>query len=170
MIRDWLLPQGHKPVVTDTQSYKSSETSQNSQERLCLSISLASSGTFWDILNLELPTALVLHEARVSLKRKAVGCKQNEEIKRKNAVNLFWVLAHAWIQKLFDLLTLSDVRKTSPFLLRLNEQNVFLSSAMARVLTITTLSFDWLMWQSRIISFFILNDPSHRKQDSGIAK
>ena len=35
--------------------------------------------TFWDILNLKLPTALVLHEARVSLKRKAVGCKQNEE-------------------------------------------------------------------------------------------
>lgn len=155
-------------MLTDTQSYKSSETSQNSQERLCLSLSLASVVHFeifwtWNFLR---PWCYM---KRGSLKRKAVGCKQNEEIKRKNAVNLFRVLAHAWTQKLFDLLTLSDVRKTSPFLLRLS-WIVFLSSAMARVLTITTLSFDWLMWQSRIISFFILNDPSHRKQDSGIAK
>ena len=147
---------------------QSSKSSQNSQEELCLSLSLAS------IVHFEIFWTWNFLRPWCYMKRGSLWKGRQSDasrMKRKNAVSLFRVLAHAWTQKLFDPLTLSDVRKTSPSLLKLIGI-VFPSSAMARVLTITTLSFDWLMWQSRIIFFFfcILNDPSHRKQDSGIAK
>lgn len=138
-------------MLTDAQSYKSSETSQNSQGRLSLPLSLAS------IVHFEIFWTWNFLRPWYYMKRGSLWKgKQSDasRMKRKNAVSLFQVLAHAWTQKLFDPLTLSDVRKTSPFLLKLI-WIVFPSSARARVLTITTLSFDWLMWQSRIISFFL---------------
>ena len=151
-------------MLTNTQPNKraSWDFPELSGKTLPLTFS-GSTSTFW-AWNFLQPSCYMSE----SLSEKEGNQKQAES--RDEEKNSCQPLLNPWIRLntkvAWPFESLSDVRKTFPFLPKLI-WIVFLSFAMARVLTITALSFDWLMWQSRII-FFLLSDPSHRKQNSSV--